>query len=329
MGLGSMMQKPVKFQNSEKQQLFGIVHTPEPNLRQERKEGVILVHSGASGRIGYGRQYVYYARKLCEEGFHVLRFDPHGMGDSEGCIPGCSWHSFWSNIQTGLYVDDVVASIDFFTSEENLQRITLMGLCAGAVSALLTAGRDTRVDALVFFGMPVLVDDVSVDYQGAIPASDYRSHLMKYVHKAVSFENWKRFLTLKTDYRHIFRLVSGWLKKEFSRSRDRASEVAVESEASSVLARPDFNRYVLSSFMSFANRGKRVLFIYGTNDSQWREFQNEFQARYLSQNGKYRDAYEIYTIEDANHSLAQKKWQDAAIEKSIEWLKENHDKPIS
>lgn len=314
-----MVEKPVEFLNKENQQLSGIVHTPDDSSKQDKQEGVIFV-----GRIGYGRQYVHYARLLCEEGFHVLRFDMHGLGDSRGCIPECSWASYWSNIQTGFFIDDVIAAIDFFNHEENIKRITLISLCAGAVSALLTAGEDKRVDVLILIGMPVLVDDASVDYQGAMPASYYRSHLMKYIHKATSFQSWKRFLTLKTDYNHILRLASVWLRKEFRRSEKWEGEASTELEALPNSSRPDFNRYILTSLLSFADRGKRVLFIYGTNDPTWKQFQNEFQAKYLSQNDKYRDIYEIYTIENANHSLDQEKWQNTAINKITEWLRGNH-----
>ena len=98
-----MMEMPVEFLNKENQRLFGIVHVPKDGSKRKKKEGVII-----AGRMNYGRQYVYYARRLCREGFYVLRFDPHGIGDSEGRVPECSWSSFWSNIQTGLYIDDVV-----------------------------------------------------------------------------------------------------------------------------------------------------------------------------------------------------------------------------
>jgi len=307
------MEKPVKFLNKENQHLFGIIHVPENNSNLNKKEGVILVHSGGAGRIGYGCQHVHYARQLCSEGFYVLRFDPHGMGDSEGVIPNCSWSSFWSNIQTGLYIDDVMVAIDFFVREENIKNITLMGLCSGALSALLSTEEDNRVDALILLEMPVLLDDPSIDYQGKIPVSIYRSHLIK---KILSFESWKKFLTLKTNYRHILRLAYTWIKKEIKRSKSTDDNRKLLNPD-----RPDFNKYVLSSFMSFVNRKKRVLFIYGTNGRSLKEFQDEFQTKYLSPNDKYNSFYDVYTIERANHQLTQRKWQDDAIKKSIEWLK--------
>jgi len=322
------MEIPVKFPNKENQQLFGVLHIPQASGKLDgfapRSEGVIFVHSGASGRIGYGYQYVCYARRLCNEGFYVLRFDPHGMGDSEGYIPDCPWPSYWSVIQTGLYVDDVVIAIDFLThSTENVQSITLVGLCAGAISSLLTAGKDKRVNNLILIGMPVLLDDPSIDYQRdrSVPK---RSYVTKYVRKATSLESWKKFLIRKTEHQKL-KLASIWLRK------------IKKSSDTSTSPNKNFNRYIPTSLMNFTNRRGRVLFIYGTKDSSWKEFQEN--KRYLSQNiqalvgaihelpyqrGARGSAprKEIYTIENANHLLAQKKWQDIAIEKIIAWLKE-------
>jgi hypothetical protein len=75
--------------------------------------------------------------------------------------------------------------------------------------------------------------------------------------------------------------------------------------------------------MSFAARRNPILFIYGANDRAWREFQDEFQTRYLLQNSHYQDIYDIYTIEHANHLMTQRKWQNIALHKIIDWLKRN------
>ena len=309
------MEKPVKFLNKKNQQLYGIIHIPEDNLELNKREGVILVHSGADGRMGYGCQYVHYARRLSQEGFYVFRFDPHGMGDSEGYIASCSWSSLWSVMQTGFYIDDVLTSIDFFIKEENIEKITLMGLCAGAVSSILAAGKDKRVNKLILIGMPVFVDDILIDYQGEIATSDYRWHLIKYIHKVTSFESWKRFLTLKTDYRRILQLVNTWFGKAFSSSAksDYTKDLVISDN-------PNLNKYILASFLNLAVQRKQILFIYGTNDMYWKEFQNEFQTKYLSQSDRYNSICEIFAIKNANHTLTQKKWQDDAIEKILNWL---------
>lgn len=311
-----MIEKPVKFLNKENQQLYGIIHIPEDISKRNKREGIILAHSGADGRVGYGRQYVHFARQLCREGFFAFRFDPHGMGDSEGYISSCSWSSLWSFMQTGFYIDDVLTAIDFLIEEENIKKITLMGLCAGAVSAILTSEKHSNVDSLILISMPVFIDDPVVDYRGEISAVDYRSNLIK---KIIPFDSWKRFMTLKADYSHILQLAIVWLKKEFKKPKKNSdTKLTLDTD------RPDFNRYILTSFINFTDRGKRLLFIYGTNDTYLKDFQNEFQTKYLLENDKYYGMYEVYTIEGANHMLTQKKWQDDAIEKSLDWLKGNH-----
>ncbi len=318
------MEKTVKFSNIDNYELYGIVHIPEKDLAGNKKEGIIFVHSGASGRIGYGRQYVYYARRLCEEGFYVLRFDPHGMGDSEGNIPTCPMSEFWSLIQTGLYVDDTISSIDYFIHEHEVQDITLIGLCAGAVTAMLTAGKDKRIGSVIPISMPVIIDDPSIDYLGEKSAFNYRSYMANYIKKLGSLESWKRLLTLKINYEQIIRIVRKWLKKElnlFDKLADNNDENFLVS------GRLDFNRYILDSFINFTDRDGHVLFIYEDENSRtYKEFRDEFHQRYILQSDKYQELCEVFTIKDANHLFTQRKWQEAVIEKVITWLKRETEK---
>lgn len=312
------MVRSVKFKSRGGHLLFGIVHTPEQEYEQTSRKGVILVHSGSDGRIGHGRQYVYYARRLCEEGYHVLRFDPHGMGDSEGLVQTQSWPSYWSMIQTGLYVDDLLSSVDFFSQYERFEDIALIGLCAGAVNALLVAGEDYRIKQIILLGMPVIVSDPAVDYRGIVPASSYRRLLKAYIRKAFSYEGFRRLLKSEIRFGRITELARICLKKGLI-SRNRGYGNAMPKISGNL--RTDFNGYILSAFQDFADRGKRVLFVYGENDVNWKDFQNDFQGAYLSQNGKYHDIYKVCVIEGANHSLDQRKWQDIVINESVNWLK--------
>lgn len=313
------MEKPIKFLNKKDQELFGIVHIPENIPNPSRKYGVILVHSANEGKIGHGRRYVFFARKLCSAGFYVLRFDPHGMGDSEGIIPTCPMSTFWSLIQTGLYVDDTITSIDYFTNEEGVQNITLIGLCAGAATAMLTAGRDVRVGSVIPISMPVIIDDPSIDYLGEKIASSYNSYLVNYIKKIGSLESWRNLLTFKTDYGQIARIFGSWLKKELKLSNKSADK---KNEEIKISDRLDFNRYILDSFINFTSRGGRALFIYEDENSRsYREFRDEFQKRYLSQTDKDQGLYEIFTVKDANHLFTQRKWQEAVIERTVLWLK--------
>ena len=64
--------------------LMGILHMPEDRVRRNR--GINLLSPGLKNRVAPNRMNVKMARILCEKGFPVLRFDPHGIGDSEGEI---------------------------------------------------------------------------------------------------------------------------------------------------------------------------------------------------------------------------------------------------
>lgn len=120
--------------------LYGIIHLPEG--RPAAKEGVLIAVGGPQYRIGSHRQFVLLARFLADRGVPVMRFDYHGMGDSEGNAgrPEPCEH----------VAADLRAAIDKFHEHvPSLSGVTLWGLCDGATAALLYAPDDNRVTGLV------------------------------------------------------------------------------------------------------------------------------------------------------------------------------------
>ena len=80
------MEECVTFHNPRGERLFGIVHHPEPAAGAGRPWPVaaICLNTGMQYRTIWHRLNVKIARRLCEAGVPVLRFDTHGIGDSEG-----------------------------------------------------------------------------------------------------------------------------------------------------------------------------------------------------------------------------------------------------
>jgi len=102
----------------------------------------------------FGQEYLRSHRALRQlgallaaAGYHVLRFDYHGTGDSGGDLPEASLAG-WR--------EDIATAIDELRDTSGATRVTLVGLRLGAALAAETAARRRReVDGLVLWD-PVL-----------------------------------------------------------------------------------------------------------------------------------------------------------------------------
>lgn len=137
------MIKPVIFKN-QNQELVGILHLPN-HLKQDRKTpGVVMFHGFTGNKTEAHRLFVQVARRLCDAGFTVLRFDFRGSGDSDGefedmTLPG--------------EVDDAKAALTFLTRQRRVDRdkIGVIGLSMGGRVATILASEDDRVKFAVLY----------------------------------------------------------------------------------------------------------------------------------------------------------------------------------
>ena len=134
------MEKPITFTN-EGQQLIGMVHYPDDG---QRHPGVVLFHGCAGNKSEAHWIFVKLARRLCEEGFAVLRFDFRNSCDSEG--------SFEHMTISGETSDGLQALV-FFGEQEyvNPERIGILGLSLGGCVAACVAGRSPQVKSVVLW----------------------------------------------------------------------------------------------------------------------------------------------------------------------------------
>jgi pimeloyl-ACP methyl ester carboxylesterase len=121
--------------------LCGIVSEPEDRSNL-RRQAIILSNVGMHNRIGPFRLWVELARRLADQGFHVLRFDLSGMGDSEA-------RSVSFGDQELLELD-MTEALSFVTTKYGIDRFILIGLCSGVPGAHALAARDERVLGAAF-----------------------------------------------------------------------------------------------------------------------------------------------------------------------------------
>jgi pimeloyl-ACP methyl ester carboxylesterase len=121
--------------------LCGIVSEPD-NRSAPRGQAVILSNVGMHNRIGPFRIWVELARELAHQGFHVLRFDLSGMGDSDARPVALG--------DQELLELDMTEALAFVTAKYGIDRFLLIGLCSGVPGAHALAARDDRVLGAAF-----------------------------------------------------------------------------------------------------------------------------------------------------------------------------------
>jgi exosortase A-associated hydrolase 2 len=113
-------------------QLFGLVHTPGPDL-PVRPLALLFSHPFAEEKLWSHRVMVSLARELAARGHIVMRFDYMGAGDSTGATPDTSLET---------HLADLDAAFAYLLEKHpRIQQIGLLGLRFGATLAALFAER--------------------------------------------------------------------------------------------------------------------------------------------------------------------------------------------
>lgn len=134
-----MREKVVTFGNESR--MIGVITEPDASPMNEQGSAVLLWNAGLLHRVGPYRLFVDLARKIASMGFHVLRFDLSGKGDSET--------SRGVNLETERAVLDIQCAMDYLSEKKRIREFILLGLCSGADEAFPTAVRDSRVSGVV------------------------------------------------------------------------------------------------------------------------------------------------------------------------------------
>lgn len=312
----------VTLKNFNGQTLFGILHVPDDVIHQKKRTGINLLNPGLKNRLAPNRLYVKIARELVHQGYYVLRMDPAGIGDSEGEIPEDSVVDIWGEIQQGRFVQDVIAMNDYFLRTCDLERLVLVGSCGGAITAILSAEKDRRVNDLILIDVPVTLSStssISKDHLSIIEADHtYRSNLTAHYLKSIlNPQKWLKFITLKSDYRAILKIMILKLKELRGRKVKPLNETANDPEQSGI---SNINPHFIRAFKDVISKGSHILFLCAERDTDTQLFYKGFHAVHLRPCNTYMDFYSVLEIKDANHIYTLNSSQDELIERISEWM---------
>jgi uncharacterized protein len=120
--------------------LFGVYHAPQAVA--DRDVGVLVCPPIGREYLKTHRALRQLAVRLARAGFHALRFDYRGCGDSAGDPAGAT---------LAEWAADVGHAADELKDRAGLGRVALVGLRLGATLALLSAGTRRDVEGLVLW----------------------------------------------------------------------------------------------------------------------------------------------------------------------------------
>jgi exosortase A-associated hydrolase 2 len=138
-----MQQEPFFFE-SEAQSVFGVYHAPA--TLADRDVGVVIAPPWGREYLKAHRALRQLAVRFSRSGFHVLRFDFRGCGDSAG-------DAAQANLE--LWKRDVIAAVEELRDRSGVSRVVVVGLRLGATLALLAADKRRDIAALALWE-PVL-----------------------------------------------------------------------------------------------------------------------------------------------------------------------------
>lgn len=142
--------QPFYFGTSQAQ-LFGMYHAPEATTA--RSVAVVMCQPIGHEYLRAHRAFRNLATALAGQGFHVLRFDYLGCGDSSG-------EAERTTVEQCL--SDLAIAIDELKDMSGATKVALVGLRLGAAFAAITASRRRDVDRIVLWD-PVLDGAAHID----------------------------------------------------------------------------------------------------------------------------------------------------------------------
>jgi pimeloyl-ACP methyl ester carboxylesterase len=315
------MEDVILFQNTKGKKLFGIVNIPKFSLHSEGRKGVIILNPGIKYRVAPNRLNVKLARELCDRGYYVFRFDPEGIGDSEGELPeNTPVADLWGQIQKGRFVNDAIEANTYFMETWKLDQLVLIGNCGGAITALMTAAQDPRVDSLCLIDIPVFQWGSETSAADIIVGGQQTDNrFSEYVSNIFKPHYWYKLITLNADFKTFGRVVKVKLQnlllpKERYKFDTNLEELCREKK---------LNIKFFQSVGEVMSRNKTMLFVSAGNDPGRETFETYFQNNYLSQ--KYgvissQGLIDIFLIKNANHIYSLSESQDALFNRIFTWL---------
>ena len=309
---------PVTIANRKGYQLFGMLHEPK---ERNRNPAIVLLSPGIKSRVAPHRLYVKMTKLFCEMGYIVLRFDPEGLGDSEGEIDERLASDVYGSVELGRHVNDTIDVMNWMQTNLGINRFILSGLCGGAITGLLAGSIDKRVESLLGLGMTCVVSGSKADHDAYMTQGQLDSLRKSYLQKIADPASIIRLLTFRTNYRLMIKSLAQPMTRWLKSGRKQA--VKAETEATSKESpQSNLSPYFPEAFLGFL-RDRNILLVFSGEDRLYWEYEEKFMTRYREQVAKYSSNLTIDIIKSANHIFSFTEWQNEMLAIAASWLARN------
>jgi pimeloyl-ACP methyl ester carboxylesterase len=314
--------------------LTGILNRPDELGGRQPEIGIVFGNAGARGRLGSTFQYPYYAKHLAALGYPTLRFDPIGIGDSTGMIEHTEMPAFYGSLQSGRFAEALAVASDEFRKLVRPKKLVLAGVCGGAITSLMVAGRKPDIDAVWLLSVPVLYDSVDQSTEDTLSSGYAADYLVTaYSSKLLSIDAWKRLLSGKSEMDTILSYGKVALKGAIPRVRGIVENKVAELKSRFLGGEPPrrkvehtaerhpmFNDHFLRSLDALMDRKAPVLFVFGEGDAIRWHFKEHFVEPFWQDDPAYDDLCEIHYLPGCNHLFTLREWQNQALDLVKPWL---------
>lgn len=300
----------VEFKNPANLVIRGVLHKADDKDRQS--VSLICLNTGLNDMVGWHRIQVKIARLLAERGYNVLRFDDTGIGDSEGDITKESVVDIFSDIETGLFVQNADSAVNFLRKRFPDEKLIYLGFCGGGLTAFHSAASNRNVAGVINIGGPVTL--ASEEYLLKKDPWEVQKNIRKYRSKFFRIRPWVNFFTLRGEYGTVFRSVVNYVRH------------SIKGEYKDSLTPEDFkdvknlNRKLFSSFEMYAKSRRPGLFFYPEIDSATWEFKKYFLGKYQDSSFWSDFRFTFIEAERANHILSSVEAQEQLKSELVKWL---------
>jgi pimeloyl-ACP methyl ester carboxylesterase len=230
-----------------REQVFGVV--TEPTASPRETAALIVMGGGFHTSAHVNRLAVTQARRLAGEGYHAMRIDYHGLGESSGSLRGYRLDE--------PFAEDMLGAVEWFRAR-GIDRFVLIGSCIGGRTALETASRIEGVEAVVMITTPLI--DLKQG-EGTPARRMVDTSVWRYLARAFRPRVLRRFFP-PHSFRRQGRVAMSHLRLggRVAWRRLRGRMTGERSEGLEV------NPKVVADLEAMQRRGVPVLFIYGSSD---------------------------------------------------------------